>query len=120
MNGPIRVLLSRAPALIPGMLDAFSRAARPLILVPESFTLTAEQAISKASPARGFIGRQVFSATSLKDRGTVLLSYRKISVEMSPRRTSIRQRGTRAHREGEAPRTAHGMNRPRVLTVPMS
>ena len=65
MNGPIRVLLSRAPALIPGMLDAFNRAARPLILVPESFTLTAEQAISKASPARGFIGRQVFSATSL-------------------------------------------------------
>ena len=40
MNDTIKVFISRAPALIPGMIDAFRRAENPLILVPESFTLS--------------------------------------------------------------------------------
>ena len=65
MNGPIKISVSRAPALIPGMVDAIKKAKNPLILVPESFTLTTEQALVRATPGKGFIGTQVFSTTSL-------------------------------------------------------
>ena len=65
MNGPVIVRVSRAPALIPSMIDAVQSAQNPLILVPESFTLEAEQALIKAMPQGGFIGTQVFSTTSL-------------------------------------------------------
>ena len=65
MNGPIKISVSRAPALIPGMVDAIKNAKKPLILVPESFTLTTEQALVQATPGKGFIGTQVFSTTSL-------------------------------------------------------
>lgn len=65
MNGPVIVSVSRAPALIPGMIEAIRKARRPLILVPESFTLTAEQALIQSVSERGFIGTQVFSTTSL-------------------------------------------------------
>ena len=65
MNTPIKVYVSRAPALIPGMVDAIRKVNNPLILVPESFTLTTEQALVRATPERGFIGTQVFSTTSL-------------------------------------------------------
>ena len=65
MNGPVKISVSRAPALIPGMVNAILKAKNPLILVPESFTLTTEQALVQASPQRGFIGTQVFSTKSL-------------------------------------------------------
>ena len=65
MNGPVKISVSRAPALIPGMVDAIQKTEKPLILVPESFTLTTEQALVQAAPGRGFIGTQVFSTTSL-------------------------------------------------------
>lgn len=42
MNGPVKISVSRAPALIPGMVDAIRKVNNPLILVPESFTLTTE------------------------------------------------------------------------------
>ena len=65
MNGPVKISVSRAPALIPGLVDAIRKSDKPLILVPESFTLTTEQALVQATPGRGFIGTQVFSTTSL-------------------------------------------------------
>ncbi len=65
MNGAIKISVCRAPSLIPGMVDAVSKAESPLILVPESFTLTTEQALVQASEERGFIGTQVFSQKSL-------------------------------------------------------
>ena len=65
MDGPVIVRVSRAPALIPSMIDAIRSAQKPLILVPESFTLEAEQALIRAMPRNGFIGTQVFSTTSL-------------------------------------------------------
>lgn len=65
MNGPVIISVSRAPALIPGMVDTILKAEKPLILVPESFTLTTEQALIQAVPSGGFIGTQVFSTTSL-------------------------------------------------------
>lgn len=65
MNGPVKISVSRAPALIPGMVDAIRKAKKPLILVPESFTLTTEQALVRATAEKGFIGTQVFSTTSL-------------------------------------------------------
>ena len=65
MNGPVKINVSRAPDLIPGMVDAILKTEKPLILVPESFTLTTEQALIQAVPEKGFIGTQVFSPTSL-------------------------------------------------------
>ena len=65
MNGPVKISVSRAPALIPGLVDAIRKSDNPLILVPESFTLSTEHALVQASPGRGFIGTQVFSTTSL-------------------------------------------------------
>ena len=65
MNDTIKVFISRAPALIPGMIDAVRRAENPLILVPESFTLSAEQALVQSASRKGLIGTQVLSPTSL-------------------------------------------------------
>ena len=65
MNDAIRIFVSRAPALIPGMVDAVSRSENPLILVPESFTLAAEQALVQSSPKKGLLGTSVYSPTSL-------------------------------------------------------
>lgn len=65
MNGSVKINVSRAPDLIPGMVDAILKTEKPLILVPESFTLTTEQALIRAVPEKGFIGTQVFSPTSL-------------------------------------------------------
>ncbi|MDO5702403.1 MAG: PD-(D/E)XK nuclease family protein, partial [Lachnospiraceae bacterium] len=65
MNGPIKITASRAPDLIPGMMHTVLGAGSPLIIVPESFTLTTEQALIQALPGRGFIGTQVFSVKSL-------------------------------------------------------
>ena len=65
MNGQIKVIVSRAPALIPGMTQMMRKVGAPLILVPESYTLTAEQALMQVLPGKGLIGTQVFSTTSL-------------------------------------------------------
>ena len=65
MNSPVKISVSRAPALIPSMMDAIHNVKKPLILVPESFTLTTEQALVRATQEKGFIGTQVFSTTSL-------------------------------------------------------
>ena len=65
MNNPIKVFISRAPALIPGMVEKVSKSEHPLILVPESFTLAAEQALVQNTPHKGLIGTSVFSPTSL-------------------------------------------------------
>ena len=65
MDGPVNIIVSRAPALIPGMVDTVRNVKKPLILVPESFTLTTEQALVRATPEKGFIGTQVLSPTSL-------------------------------------------------------
>ena len=65
MNSPIKVFVSRAPALIPGMVETVKKAETPLILVPESFTLAAEQALVLNTPHKGLIGTSVYSPTSL-------------------------------------------------------
>ena len=65
MNNPIQLQISRAPALIPGMVEAVQKASNPLILVPESFTLSAEQALVKSFRGKGIIGTQVLSPSSL-------------------------------------------------------
>lgn len=65
MTDPIKIITSRAPELIPGMVEAIRQAQNPLILVPESFTLTTEQALVQAAESRGIIGTQVYSTTSL-------------------------------------------------------
>ena len=90
MNGPVVIRASRAPALIPCMLDAIRNAARPLILVPESFTLTTEQALVQSTETKGIIGTQVLSQTSLvreirelagsPDKGTIKMKGRISSL----------------------------------------
>lgn len=65
MNTPVKIIASRAPDLIPSMMSAVTNARKPLIIVPESFTLTTEQALVQTFPEHGFIGTQVFSVKSL-------------------------------------------------------
>ncbi len=92
MNSPVVIRVSRAPALIPCMLDAIRNAARPLILVPESFTLTTEQALVQSTETKGIIGTQVLSQTSLvreirelagsPDKGTINRDGRNMLLSM--------------------------------------
>ena len=65
MSDPIRVFVSRAPALIPCLCSLVRGSDNPLVLVPESFTLAAEQALVDDSERKGLIGTQVLSPTSL-------------------------------------------------------
>ena len=55
----------RAPALIASLNEALSRPARPVILVPQSFTLAVEAAILQSRPEKGILGLSVFSPESL-------------------------------------------------------
>ena len=65
MNKPVRLIVLRAPALIPCMTELVRVSENPLVLVPESFTLAAEQALVSDSDNRGLIGTQVLSPTSM-------------------------------------------------------
>ena len=65
MNNAIKVFVSRAPSLIPGMVETVGKSENPLILVPESFTLAAEQALVQSTARRGLLGTSVYSPTSL-------------------------------------------------------
>ncbi|MBQ3667819.1 MAG: PD-(D/E)XK nuclease family protein [Clostridia bacterium] len=60
----IRIVLSRAPGLIPGLLKEFDRADKPVVLVPESFTLACETQIVDRSRDRGIFDINVYSPSS--------------------------------------------------------
>ena len=55
----------RAPSLFPCLIHELQNELRPVILVPQSFTLAVENAILNSMPQKGFIGIRVFSPASL-------------------------------------------------------
>jgi len=61
----IRVVTTRAPGLIPSLIDEIHRAANPVVLVPESFTLACETEIVNQSPDGGIFDLKIFSPSSL-------------------------------------------------------
>ena len=61
----VEIVTFRAPGLIPSLLSAIQGEAEPVILVPQSFTLAAEQAILRRNESRGMLGNSVFSPRSL-------------------------------------------------------
>ena len=61
----IRIVTTRAPGLIPSLIREADRATRPIVLVPESFTLACEAEIVSHSVEKGIFDLQVFSPSSL-------------------------------------------------------
>ena len=61
----IRVVTTRAPGLLPALMRETARTGRPVILVPESFTLACETEIIRQSGAEGIFDLKIFSPSSL-------------------------------------------------------
>jgi ATP-dependent helicase/DNAse subunit B len=61
----IRICPTRAPGLIPGLLEEISRATRPVVFIPESFTLACETEIVEHSRDAGIFDLKIFSPSSL-------------------------------------------------------
>ena len=61
----VRIITARAPGLIPVLAREVDRARKPVVLVPESFTLACETEIVSRSRDGGFFGLPVFSPSSL-------------------------------------------------------
>ena len=61
----IRIVTTRAPGLIPSLIAEIGRAPRPVVLIPESFTLACETEIVNRSEAGGIFDLQIFSPSSL-------------------------------------------------------
>ena len=61
----IRVVTTRAPGLIPSLIKEIRQAPRPVVLIPESFTLACETEIVNQSPDGGIFDLKIFSPSSL-------------------------------------------------------
>ena len=61
----IRIVTTRAPGLIPSLVKEIDRAANPVVLIPESFTLACETEIVSRSREKGFFDLKIFSPSSL-------------------------------------------------------
>ncbi len=61
----IRIVTTRAPGLIPSLVREISKAANPVVLIPESFTLACETEIVSQSGNRGIFDLKIFSPSSL-------------------------------------------------------
>ena len=61
----VRIVTTRAPGLIPSLLREIGRASRPVVLIPESFTLACETEIVRRSSHGGIFDLPVFSPSSL-------------------------------------------------------
>ena len=60
----IRVVTTRAPGLIPSLIKEIRQAPRPVVLIPESFTLACETEIVNQSPDGGIFDLKIFSPSS--------------------------------------------------------
>ena len=61
----VRIVMARAPGLIPGLIREIDRAPRPVILIPESFTLACETEIVNRREEGGIFDLKIFSPSSL-------------------------------------------------------
>ena len=61
----IRVVMTRAPGLIPSLIRETDHASNPVILIPESFTLACETEIVNRSRDSGIFDLKIFSPSSL-------------------------------------------------------
>ena len=61
----IRIVKTRAPGLIPSLIKEIDHARKPVVLIPESFTLACETEIVNRSRDKGFFDLKVFSPSSL-------------------------------------------------------
>lgn len=61
----IRVVTTRAPGLIPSLIKEIRQATRPVVLIPESFTLACETEIVNQSPDGVIFDLKIFSPSSL-------------------------------------------------------
>ena len=61
----VRIVAVRAPGLIPSLVKEIDQASRPVVLIPESFTLACETEIVNRSRFGGIFNLQIFSPSSL-------------------------------------------------------
>ena len=61
----VRIITTRAPGLIPSLIGEIGRSPRPVVLVPESFTLACETEIVSRSREKGIFDLKIFSPSSL-------------------------------------------------------
>ena len=61
----IRIVTTRAPGLIPSLIQEIEKAEHPVILIPESFTLACETEIVKSRNEGGIFNLKIFSPSSL-------------------------------------------------------
>ena len=61
----IRIVTTRAPGLIPSLLNEIDRAPRPVVLIPESFTLACETEIVRHSQTCGIFDMKILSPSSM-------------------------------------------------------
>ena len=61
----IRIVTTRAPGLIPSLIEEIEHAGNPVVLIPESFTLACETEIVKNRPEGGIFDLKIFSPSSL-------------------------------------------------------
>ena len=61
----IRIVTTRAPGLIPSLIQEIDHASDPVVLIPESFTLACETEIVNRSRDGGIFGLKIFSPSSL-------------------------------------------------------
>ena len=80
----VNIIISRTPGIVPYLIETSYKHMHPVVLVPESFTLSAEQALIEHSPNCGLLGLQVYSPVSLvRDIGEIagLKSLKKVTEE---------------------------------------
>ena len=61
----IRIVTTRAPGLVPSLVAEADKAPRPVILVPESFTLACETEIVRRSRNGGIFDMEILSPSTL-------------------------------------------------------
>ena len=64
-TGPVEIVTFRGPGMIPSLLEELKKPEPPVVLVPQSFTLAAEQAIVRSQPSGGLLGLSILSPRSL-------------------------------------------------------
>ena len=61
----VRIVTTRAPGLIPSLINEIERASNPVVLIPESFTLACETEIVNRRRDNGIFDLKIFSPSSL-------------------------------------------------------
>ena len=57
----VRIVQTRAPGLLPSLISEIDHASKPVVLVPESFTLACESEIVNRSRDKGIFDLNILS-----------------------------------------------------------